>query len=103
MLLPSAPLSSLKYADPNPMGKGVRAYDPELLIRHREKVKNIGVVLRSEAVFWRELKYCTSTWLTISRMLVQVAYLAAVPGVYTPAVYLGFILLMEGSAQLQGF
>lgn len=37
-------------------------------------------------------------------MLVQgTGYLAAVPGVYIPAVYLGFIVLMEGSVQPQGF
>lgn len=37
-------------------------------------------------------------------MLVQGAdYLAAVPGVCIPAVYLGFIVLIEGSVHLQGF
>lgn len=37
-------------------------------------------------------------------MLVQGAgFLAAVSGVYIPAVYLGFIVLIEGSVQLQGF
>lgn len=37
-------------------------------------------------------------------MLVQGAgYLAAVSGAYIPAGYLGFIVLIEGSVQLQRF
>lgn len=100
-------VDSLKYAefsDPHAMGKEVRVHDPELLIHTREKVYKVGIVMRNEAVFCRESKYWTSTWLNTSRMLVQgTGILAAVSGVYIPAVYRGFIVLIEGIVQLQGF
>lgn len=68
----------------------------------REKVNKVGIIMRSKAIFCRESKYWT--WLNTSRMLVQGAgYLAAVSGAYIPAGYPGFIVLIEGSVQLQRF